>query len=104
MRVGARALSLAAIAALPPCPHGEPTSKSGASASLSQSAAPAAARVRATLPDWSTATTLRDPPARLQRGVADVVAHVPAGLDPDAPLHLVVYFHGSRVCGAQTAP
>ncbi|MDP9037612.1 MAG: hypothetical protein M3O50_22675 [Myxococcota bacterium] len=36
-------------------------------------------------------------------GVADIVAHVPSGYDPRAPIHLVVFFHGSDQCIAQLA-
>jgi hypothetical protein len=52
---------------------------------------------------WITATTMANPPVKHPAGVADVVAHVPSGTDPRAPIHLVLFFHGSDQCIAQLA-
>jgi hypothetical protein len=39
----------------------------------------------------------------LALGVTGIVAHVPEGLDASAPLHLVLFFHGSDQCALQLA-
>jgi hypothetical protein len=44
-----------------------------------------------------------NPPVKHPTGVADIVAHVPNGYDPRAPLNLVLLFHGSDQCIAQLA-
>jgi hypothetical protein len=54
-------------------------------------------------PAWTVATNLGDPPVDLPKGVAGVVAHVPAGFDATQPLHLVLFLHGSDQCAAQIA-
>jgi hypothetical protein len=54
-------------------------------------------------PEWTLATTLANPPVDLPRGVAGVVAHVPAGFDASQPIHLVLFLHGSGQCVAQIA-
>jgi len=52
---------------------------------------------------WTAATTLAHPPVPLAPGVTGIVAHAPDGFDPSAPLHLVLFFHGSDQCIAQLA-
>ncbi|MBV9949513.1 MAG: hypothetical protein JOZ69_21905, partial [Myxococcales bacterium] len=54
-------------------------------------------------PAWTTATKMVHTPVEHAKGVADVVAHVPAGYDPSAPIHLVIFFHGSGQCITQLA-
>jgi hypothetical protein len=54
-------------------------------------------------PAWTVTTTLADPPVDLPKGVAGVVAHLPAGFDATEPIHLVLFFHGSNRCVAQIA-
>jgi hypothetical protein len=46
---------------------------------------------------------MANPPVRHPAGVADVVVHVPSGYDATAPVHLVLFFHGSDQCIAQLA-
>ena len=46
---------------------------------------------------------MANPPVKHPPGVADVVVHVPSGYDATAPVHLVVFFHGSDQCIAQLA-
>ena len=58
-------------------------------------AAPAEPRPPDELPASTRVLKLRDPPARIEPGVADVVVDLPRGLVPAQPLHLVVFFHGS---------
>ena len=49
--------------------------------------------------EWTATTTMKEPPFKqLPAGAANVVAHVPEGFDADAPLHLVIYFHGAVQC------
>jgi hypothetical protein len=50
---------------------------------------------------WTSATTLRQPVVPVAPGVAGVVVHVPENFDGQAPLHLVLFFHGSDQCVAQ---
>jgi Bacterial pre-peptidase C-terminal domain len=52
---------------------------------------------------WTVTTTMAHPPVDLPKGVAGVVAHVPAGFDATQPIHLVLFFHGSGQCVAQLA-
>ncbi len=54
-------------------------------------------------PAWTVATNLDNPPVDLPKGVAGVVAHVPAGFDTAQPVHLVLFLHGSGQCAAQIA-
>jgi hypothetical protein len=55
-------------------------------------------------PPWTVTARLADPPVdRLPKGAAGVVAHIPAGFDNTAPIHLVIFFHGSNECVAQIA-
>ncbi len=63
----------------------------------------AATAVAVSAPAWTTATTLAQPPVKHATGVVDIVAHVPSGYDVRAPLHLVLFFHGSDQCIAQLA-
>jgi hypothetical protein len=53
---------------------------------------PPAARV---LPVSTRAAKMREPPAHVDPALADVVVHVPEGLERERPLHLVVFFHGA---------
>jgi hypothetical protein len=46
---------------------------------------------------------MANPPVKHPPGVADVVVHVPSGYDATAPVHLVLFFHGSDQCIAQLA-
>jgi hypothetical protein len=52
-------------------------------------------------PAWTSTARLADPPVDLPKGVTGVVAHLPAGFDAAAPIHLVLFFHGSGQCVAQ---
>jgi hypothetical protein len=52
---------------------------------------------------WTSATTLRNPPVRLAPGVTGIVAHLPEGYDARAPIHLILFFHGSDQCALQLA-
>ncbi len=52
---------------------------------------------------WTAATTLDNPPVDLPKGVAGVVAHLPAGFDPTEPIHLVIFLHGAYQCVTQIA-
>lgn len=54
-------------------------------------------------PRWTLATSLKEPPYPVPKGVANVVAHVPEGLDDRDKLHLVLFFHGAIQCAAQLA-
>jgi hypothetical protein len=54
-------------------------------------------------PAWTVTTRLADPPVDLPKGVAGIVAHLPAGFDATEPIHLVLFFHGSGQCVAQIA-
>lgn len=58
---------------------------------------------RPRLAEHSVAAGLREPVIAVPSGVANVVAHVPAGKDARAPIHLVLYFHGAVQCAAQIA-
>jgi hypothetical protein len=54
-------------------------------------------------PAWTATTTLANPPVDLPKGVAGVVAHVPAGFDTTQPIHLVLYLHGADQCVTRLA-
>jgi hypothetical protein len=54
-------------------------------------------------PAWTATTTLANPPVDLPKGVAGVVAHLPAGFDATEPIHLVLYLHGADQCVARLA-
>jgi hypothetical protein len=82
-------------AALARAPDGGSPDASGAQADTG-----AATSLR---PWWTAATTLREPPVRLAAGVTGIVAHVPEGYDARAPIHLILYFHGSDSCALQLA-
>jgi hypothetical protein len=66
----------------------------------SASSAPSSIAAR---PEWTLATTLKDPPYAVPKGVANVVAHVPAGWDSAKKIDLVIFFHGAVQCAAQLA-
>jgi hypothetical protein len=67
-----------------------------------EASAPDAAPAEPT-PAWTVTTRLANPPVDLPKGVAGVVAHLPAGFDATQPIHLVIFFHGSGQCVAQIA-
>jgi hypothetical protein len=75
-----------------------PTEREAAAPIEPEAAAPAPPA-----PEWTVATRLANPPVDLPKGVAGVVAHVPAGFDAGGPIHLVLFFHGSSQCVAQIA-
>ncbi len=54
-------------------------------------------------PAWTATTTLAHPPVDLPKGVAGVVAHLPAGFDATEPIHLVLFLHGADQCVARVA-
>ena len=54
-------------------------------------------------PAWTATTTLAHPPVDLPKGVAGVVAHLPAGFDGTEPIHLVLFLHGANQCVARLA-
>jgi hypothetical protein len=54
-------------------------------------------------PAWTATTTLAHPPVDLPKGVAGVVAHLPAGFDATEPIHLVLFLHGADQCVARLA-
>lgn len=62
-----------------------------------------AAEPRRGRPYFTIAAPLKSPPHPVPKGVANVVAHVPEGLDASAPLNLVVFLHGSEQCAEQLA-
>ena len=54
-------------------------------------------------PAWTATTTLAHPPVDLPKGVAGVVAHLPAGFEATEPIHLVLFLHGADQCVARLA-
>ncbi len=76
---------------------------SAVAASTSSSATTAPIAVHPLRPEWTLATSLEHPPFVVPKGVANVVAHVPAGFDETKKIHLVLYFHGAVQCAAQLA-
>ncbi len=109
-----------AVAATCGCSQAHAVSRSEA-AGLSRSEATAVTRTEATdasvalpvereasapvepRPAWTATTTLANPPVDLPKGVAGVVAHVPAGFDATQPIHLVLYLHGADQCVVRLA-
>jgi len=65
--------------------------------------ATATATAIAKRPYWTARAQLKQPPFRVPAGVANVMVHVPEGLDAAAPLHIVLFLHGSEQCAEQLA-
>jgi hypothetical protein len=84
-------------------PVGSASAPGSALAALTSDAVAAARAAPGHRPAWTAATSLAHPPVPLAPGVTGIVAHTPGGFDPSAPLHLVLFFHGSDQCVAQLA-
>lgn len=63
------------------------TASRSAAPFASASVAPPPAPTLALRPEWTSATTMREPPYEVPTGVANVVAHVPEGFDDTQKLH-----------------